>query len=171
MTHNLITDSADYKRAMRKGLALAIDAGYSVSDVTDAQGAYITSPGRFESEPAAVLYFYDLAMNGTADDTLESFNGPVSVFNVDSAFVLLRESSNGFISLEFCDDCAVMKLEHESTLVAFINGDIDDAHVIDDPADLDTFEGSECFYVNDHGNVSYYVRGHNGEMYLATDCV
>jgi len=171
MTRNSITESADYQRAMRKGLALAIDAEYSVSDINDAQSAYITSPGKFESEPVAALYYYDLAMNGMADDTLESLNGPVSVFNVDSAFVLLRESSDGFVCLEFCDDCALIKLEQESALVAFINGDTDDAHIIDDPADLDTFEGAECFYVNDHGNASYYVRGHNGEMYLAADCV
>jgi len=171
MTRNTITESAEYQRAMRKGLALAIDGEYSVSDITDAQSAYVTSPGKFELEPVAALYFYDLAMSGMADNTLETFNGNVFVFHVAHAFVLLREDEQGFARLEFCDDAELMKLEAESILVSFVNGDYDDAETIDDPAALDTFEGSECFYVNDHGNASYYVRGHNGKFYLAADCV
>jgi hypothetical protein len=171
MTRNEITESAEYQRAMRKGLALAIDGEYSVSDITDAQSAYVTSPGKFELEPVAALYFYDLVMSGMADNTLETFNGNVFVFHVAHAFVLLREDEQGFARLEFCDDAELMKLEAESILASFVNGDIDDAETINDPADLDTFEGSECFYVNDHGNASYYVRGHNGKFYLAADCV
>ena len=43
-----------------------------------------TGPGKFEGDPLAALYYYDLSMNGAADETLYDGETPIDVFTVDA---------------------------------------------------------------------------------------
>ena len=70
----------------------------------------ITSPGKFEGEAAYVPYFWDMGLDGMADEDYTDSNGAVWAFDVtadDIAFfpelknvnrVELRESDQGFVS-------------------------------------------------------------------------
>lgn len=62
----------------------------------------VTSPGKFEGESIATLYYYDCFLNG--DGTVFDVSQEESeAFDIDKKFVYLHESNDGFVSLEFYD--------------------------------------------------------------------
>jgi hypothetical protein len=72
-----------------------IRSGYTFS-----RNGIVTSPGKFEGETIATLYYYDAFLN--SDDTVfEVSDEEKSAFGIDSPFVYLAESNDGFASLEF----------------------------------------------------------------------
>jgi len=62
----------------------------------------VTSPGKFEGESIATLYYYDCMLNGVGcifDVSTEESQA----FSIDKKYVLLLESTSGFVSLEYFD--------------------------------------------------------------------
>lgn len=70
----------------------------------------VTNPGKFEGEPAYVPYFWELGLDGMADEDFTDVGGAVYAFDItedDKIFfpgllkykrIELRESEVGFVS-------------------------------------------------------------------------
>ena len=69
----------------------------------------ITDPGKFQSEPTYVPYFWDMVMNGFGDVEYDDFGNMVDIFEVDDTdrakfpdlgdakVIRLWESEQGFV--------------------------------------------------------------------------
>lgn len=78
----------------------------------DVENGIIVSPGKFEGEPAYVPYFWELGLDGMADEDHTDEGGTVYRFNIetdDRIFfpelvkyqrIELRESEQGFVSVK-----------------------------------------------------------------------
>lgn len=65
----------------------------------------VTSPGKFEGESIATLYYYDCFLNGE-DTVFEVTEEEKQAFDIPPLdnFVYLQESNDGFVSLEYFTD-------------------------------------------------------------------
>jgi hypothetical protein len=61
----------------------------------------VTSPGKFEGESIATLYYYDAYMNG-GEVVFEVSAEEKQAFDIETPFVYLKESNDGFVSLVYC---------------------------------------------------------------------
>jgi len=80
---------------------------------------YVQEPGKFEAEPIAAVYFWEISMNGFAAETLYDGDTPIDVFPIkgrqtltadqerelwhlraDTAFVAVWESDQGFVHFD-----------------------------------------------------------------------
>lgn len=64
----------------------------------------VTSPGKFEGETIATLYYYDAFLNGEGA-VFEVTEEERKAFDIseETKFVYLHESNDGFVSLEYHD--------------------------------------------------------------------
>ena len=94
---------------------LAIESGYELSSANT-----IDSPGKFEAESVDILYWYEQAMNGGGDpigdplgDSLEGESFEITeedraaCVHIPSTakYALLWYSDQGFVSLDYSDEC------------------------------------------------------------------
>lgn len=102
----------------------AIEYGYTYSAEAQTLRA---PPGKFEGEPYCVLYFYEQAMNGCADeplydgdeqaaDLLEVSDDEREAFGLSADFVALWYSSQGFVSLQelTADEYDALRAKYEA---------------------------------------------------------
>jgi len=82
-------------KLIKKLVPEEIRSGYTFS-----RNGIVTSPGKFEGESIATLYYYDAFLNGDGP-VFEVSDEEKSAFDIDSPFVYLAESNDGFVSLEF----------------------------------------------------------------------
>ena len=65
--------------------------------------SYKNHPGKFEGESLATNYYYDLSLNG-GESVFEVTPAEKSLFQIESAFVRIREDDNGFVYLDESND-------------------------------------------------------------------
>lgn len=75
----------------------------------------VTSPGKFEGESIATLYYYDCFLNG-GDTIFDVSQEESDAFDIQSKFVYLQESNDGFVSLvcfDFQEQAEAYQAEYE----------------------------------------------------------
>lgn len=85
--------------------------------IQDYPDGYVTTPGKFEGEPIEAIYFYELALDGGADEMLYDGDTPIDVFHVDdddrlvwglddaTRYVAVWETDQGFVEFaEWTED-------------------------------------------------------------------
>jgi len=102
-------------KLIKKLVPEEIRSGYTFS-----RNGVVTSPGKFEGESIATLYYYDAYLNG-GDTVFQVTDDEKSAFDIDSPFVYLAESNDGFVSLEFYETLEQAELRDLDTLDYFEN--------------------------------------------------
>jgi hypothetical protein len=83
---------------------LVVEGGYTVS-----MEGIINDPGKFEGEPAEILYFYEATMNGSSDESGEGWDAfdlseeEKMAFEIPAKYsvAVLHYSDQGFVNLEY----------------------------------------------------------------------
>ena len=97
---------------------------------------YVDHPGKFEGEPIAAIYFYELMLDGAADETIYDGGTPVDVFSVDAddRAVWGFDDTTTYVAIYTTEQGCVMW--HEWTAVDYAEA-VDACTASDDAAEID----------------------------------
>lgn len=82
------------------------------------QAGLITNPGKFEGESLATPFYYDIMLNGEGD-VIEIESSDRLAFEIEDIYnyVVVIESSDGFVSLFWCETKEEAKKESNNQYI------------------------------------------------------